>query len=726
MAFRRSPVRSRSGPPKRAKGQGSPGNRVPLSCLRGLLRQFEPWSGPGMADARCRPQHRNRSARTARLQPKSVLHAGSARGLPPGWHTWGSWPGGPRPRPTRCGNPHRHLGHPRLGMSVRLAISHTSPCSVGGGKHVAPEETASPTGYHRNPGAPVVLVWLWLHREARPVHGRRGSSVGRHRGQVASRHQHPGHDHQSTRGRGTCRQASRRRDGRGHGGGGRRRRCPRHHRVRTRCLAGRGGDQHGCLRIERGRDDPGLRGRRCPEDQLAGPDGQGESGRGGPLRWRGPAFRGGRRQRRHDRRASRPAVRPSGRRRQERAGVDRARHRGEVHHQDRQQGGAFLRSRVAGSRCAFGQGPGEDGRVPGERRQRRGPGRLIGDLPARRGGPGVRARRPRLRSINKSGFGSLADVAAKGAPGSTCQRLASLADLPDVTAAEKTILKSLSLKVDALPWIDISGKATPKLPQDGGVEVKYTYLVENLQPGLRGLYVRATGVDSGGEGSVETCMGVKVADISLVPSQHTSELGIPGQTHTVVATVGDGIDGGVPGVQVSFHITKGPNVGGMSTMATGADGKASFTYTARQHLAGLGTDVIVACFTDDQGTNASPRRPTWRDPRRQFPPARPGRTRAATYRSTNSGFYGLMAVDAVDPDPQVFLRDAGSGIVFGPYKSGIAVKITQAPGASPNQKAMAGAVTWHITGKGDAQIHARDAVGNVSTAISCSVPPKKK
>ena len=330
--------------------------------------------------------------------------------------------------------------------------------------------------------------------------------------------------------------------------------------------------------------------------------------------------------------------------------------------------------------------------------------------------------------VDKSGFGSLADVAAKGAPGSTCQRLASLADLPDVTAAEKTILKSLSLKVDALPWIDISDKATPKLPQDGGVEVKYTYLVENLQPGLHSLCVRATGVDSGGEGSVETCIGVKVADISLVPSQHTSELGIPGQTHTVVATVGAGIDGGVPGVQVSFHITKGPNVGGMSTMATGADGKASFTYTARQHLAGLGTDVIVACFTDDQGTNAcAEATQTWQDTTPPVPSCPPGPNPGGNVPgSTNSGFYGLMAVDAVDPDPQVFLRDAGSGIVFGPYKSGIAVKYTQAPGASPNQKAMAGAVTWHITGKGDAQIHARDAVGNVSTAISCSVPPKKK
>jgi hypothetical protein len=74
----------------------------------------------------------------------------------------------------------------------------------------------------------------------------------------------------------------------------------------------------------------------------------------------------------------------------------------------------------------------------------------------------------------------------------------------------------------------------------------------------------------------------------------------------------------------------------------------------------------------------------------------------------------------------VFLEDGGSGTVFGPFHSGIAVKYTQAPGGKPGQKAMAGDVAWHITGKGDAKVYARDAVGNVSTDIWCLVPPNKK
>jgi hypothetical protein len=330
--------------------------------------------------------------------------------------------------------------------------------------------------------------------------------------------------------------------------------------------------------------------------------------------------------------------------------------------------------------------------------------------------------------VDTSGFGSLADVAARGAPGSTCQRLASLADLPDVTVAEKTALKSLTLTVDGTATTDISTESTPALPHDGPVDASYSHVVTGLSPGIHELCVRATGVDVGGEGSVETCIHVKVAGIVLAPSSHTSELGTPGQTHTVVATVGAGAAGGVPGVQVSFNVTKGPNVGGMGTMATDANGQASFTYTARQHLAGLGTDVIVACFTDGLGTNAcAEATQTWQDTTPPVPSCPPGPNPGGNATgSTANGFFALTAVDAVDPDPQVFLRDAGSGTVFGPFRSGIAVKYTQAPGASPGQAPMAGAVTWHITGNGDAQVYARDASGNVSTAVSCAVPPKKK
>jgi len=90
------------------------------------------------------------------------------------------------------------------------------------------------------------------------------------------------------------------------------------------------------------------------------------------------------------------------------------------------------------------------------------------------------------------------------------------------------------------------------------------------------------------------------------------------------------------------------------------------------------------------------------------------------------GFYTLTAVDNVDPNPQIFVADSGSSFVAGPFANGDVVKITQAPGATPGSKKMAGAVAAHITLKGDALVYAVDASGNQSDPINCLVPPPPK
>jgi hypothetical protein len=93
------------------------------------------------------------------------------------------------------------------------------------------------------------------------------------------------------------------------------------------------------------------------------------------------------------------------------------------------------------------------------------------------------------------------------------------------------------------------------------------------------------------------------------------------------------------------------------------------------------------------------------------------------------GFYALTATDNVDPDPQIFVVDSGSGTVFGPYPSGTTIKYVEANGATPNEKPMgsangaAGAVTVKITGTGDALVFAVDSAGNASAPVSCLVPP---
>ncbi len=335
-------------------------------------------------------------------------------------------------------------------------------------------------------------------------------------------------------------------------------------------------------------------------------------------------------------------------------------------------------------------------------------------------------------ATDASGFGSLAAVAARGAPGSTCQRLGAMSDMPDVTLAETTTLASLTVIVDGGSPVDISSTTVPALPQAGPASVDYVYQVQGLAPGLHQVCVRASGKDAGGSGSVQACVDVTVATIALAPVTHVSELGTPGQTHTVAATVAAGSSGGVSGVPVAFDILAGPNASVTGAETTNGSGQASFTYAARQHCAGLGTDHIEACFTDSQGIKAcAMATQTWQDTTPPVPSCPPGpnpggNTPGASGSGQNpSGFFLLVAVDAVDPSPQVFLRDAGSGTVFGPFQRGTAVKYTQAPGAAPSQKPMAGAVAWHITGKGDAQVYAKDCAGNVSGPVWCLVPPNR-
>src|SRR5665811_507438 len=101
-------------------------------------------------------------------------------------------------------------------------------------------------------------------------------------------------------------------------------------------------------------------------------------------------------------------------------------------------------------------------------------------------------------------------------------------------------------------------------------------------------------------------------------------------------------------------------------------------------------------------------------------------------RDSPDGFYELTADDAVAGGPEIFVRDDGSGTVFGPYPSGTVIKWTQAPGATPSEKAIgsakgsAGAVSVHIIASGDMEMFAVDSLGNTSDPLSCYVPPPPK
>ncbi len=220
------------------------------------------------------------------------------------------------------------------------------------------------------------------------------------------------------------------------------------------------------------------------------------------------------------------------------------------------------------------------------------------------------------------------------------------------------------------------------------------------------------------------------AHIDVEPEHAVNELGTPGQTHTVTAKITDDFGDPVSGVDVTFGVLSGPNTGSAGAGTTGATGTTDFTYSATQGLAGLGTDTIRGCFTRANGqavcddvlkdwVDTTPPvvtcTPTNNPGGGTVPPA-----------DNEDGFYQLGAVDAVDPNPQIFVRDTASAAVFGGFPNGTKIKLVQAPGATPSQKPGTGDIDWKITLKGDALVSATDASGNESAPVRCNVPPPPK
>lgn len=102
----------------------------------------------------------------------------------------------------------------------------------------------------------------------------------------------------------------------------------------------------------------------------------------------------------------------------------------------------------------------------------------------------------------------------------------------------------------------------------------------------------------------------------------------------------------------------------------------------------------------------------------------PGPNPAGTEPSADNedGFFRMVVSDNVDASVPIYIKDLGSGTVFGPFASGTTFKLTQAPGAPVRARDFTGDVTWKFTFNGDAQLIATDAAGNTSTA-TCMVPP---
>ena len=235
---------------------------------------------------------------------------------------------------------------------------------------------------------------------------------------------------------------------------------------------------------------------------------------------------------------------------------------------------------------------------------------------------------------------------------------------------------------------------------------------------------------------------IHVPTIELSPPTATNEL-MPDATHTVTALVTAGSYGPVSGVPIQFEIISGPHMGVTGSGITDANGEASFTYGpgATVSPADLGTDTIQASFTNMDGTvvyGSATATKEWVDTTPPVPacvegvnpsgkhiPAAPGK---GGQGQNQDGFYQLYAVDVVWPssDIMMYVTDTGSGVVFGPFAVGTYIKYTQSPGVTPFMEPMAGAVSWHIHGQGDASFSAVDGSGNLSDGVMCLVPPPPK
>ena len=220
------------------------------------------------------------------------------------------------------------------------------------------------------------------------------------------------------------------------------------------------------------------------------------------------------------------------------------------------------------------------------------------------------------------------------------------------------------------------------------------------------------------------------AVIDVTPEHEVNELGTPGQTHTVTATVTDDFGDPVPDTAVDFAVLAGPNAGATGNGNTSAAGAVDFTYPGAQGLAGLGQDSIRGCFTHAAGHQVCDDvLKDWVDTTPPVVTCEPtnnpggGNTPPA---GNEDGFFIISATDAVDPDPQVFVSDSAGPAVFGGFPSGTKIKLVQAPGATPNQKPGVGDIDWRITLKGDALVYGVDSSGNQSVPVSCLVPPPPK
>ena len=232
---------------------------------------------------------------------------------------------------------------------------------------------------------------------------------------------------------------------------------------------------------------------------------------------------------------------------------------------------------------------------------------------------------------------------------------------------------------------------------------------------------------------LNACVVAVTQGISLSPATATNDVGTD---HTVTATVNDSLGDPVVGTTVTFEVVSGPNTGDTDTATTDANGVATFTYTGD---GGVETDTIEASFVDSNNVTQTSRPVTkdWVPPPDQDPPITScdettnpsGKNVPTAGKNPKSGqnpdgYYIVGASDELSGLASLVLADSASGWTFA-LEDGDKIKLTQAPGVTPNAKPGAKDTDWKIQIQGDALVTATDVAGN-SVTVGCLVPPPPK
>ena len=274
--------------------------------------------------------------------------------------------------------------------------------------------------------------------------------------------------------------------------------------------------------------------------------------------------------------------------------------------------------------------------------------------------------------------------------------LSELQNLPAVVSHDTTCDPGVSLSFDQPSKTVTSGDTTTfdetitlggDAPQGSTVTCTTSFLVNGELPGPE--FVQ----------TVEIAVNDVTPPVVTVESKTVEATSPSGATVSYDASAVDNVDGPltptcVPPSGSVFAL-------GATTVTCEATDAAGNTGT------GTGTITVVDTTAPDVGCPEGPN-PDGRVPSSHNP----------------DGFFELVASDLVDTDPQVFLRDTGSGTVWGPFSSGQKIKYTE-NNATPSIKEMPGGIL-KITGTGDAEVFATDFSGNSAAPVACLVPPPPK